>query len=154
MYQQKRVTADINVHDYIFFTNSPLTDKPKFISVSGNLGIGGSSLSVIYYMTLEGAGRPPHYTMENKRKPYVNLPAITKNRCCDLTGQQVRGPALCQASVWLVPEKLSTAQVPGRDSVSLFNLILRLLLFETLFLVVCPQLKFQLAGRKTPVTLK
>lgn len=132
----------MNIHDYMFFcTYSPLTDKPKFTSLSGYLRRERSSLSLIYYMTMEGAGRPPHYTMENKWKPYVNLPAITKNRCCDLTGQQVRGPALWQASVWLVPERLSTAQVPGGDSLSLLNLILRLLLFETLFWLYA-QLKF------------
>lgn len=58
-------------------------------------------------------------------------------------------------AVWLVPEKLSAAQVPGRGSGSLWYSIFSLLLFETLlFVCVCTQLKFQLAGMKTPVTLR
>lgn len=60
-----------------------------------------------------------------------HLPAFTKNRCCDLTGQQVRGPASWQTSVWSEHEKLSAAQVPGRDSGPLWYLLYSLLFFET-----------------------
>lgn len=63
----------------------------------------------------QGVGDPPHYTMENKWRPLRHLPAITENRCCDLTGQRARGPRfMANIRVVWVAVKLSTAHVPGR----------------------------------------
>lgn len=63
-----------------------------------------------------------------------------------------RPPLYGKPSVWSVPERLSTAQVPGKDSGSDTQYSVCCCL--KLFFVVCPQLKFQLAGRKTPVILR
>lgn len=70
----------------------------------------------------QGVGDPPHYTMENKWRPLRHLPAITENRCCDLTGQRARGPRfMANIRVVWVPAKLSTARVPGRGCFWLFG---------------------------------
>lgn len=97
-------------------------------------------------------GGPPPYTMENKWKPYVTCQQLPRTGAVTSQGSEREAPALWQTSVWLVAEKLSAAQVPGRtDSEPLWHSIYSLLLF---LVCVCAQLKFQLAGSKTPVTLR
>lgn len=103
---------------------------------------------------LERAGGPPPYTMENKWRPYVTCQQLPRTGAVTSQGSEWEAPALWQTSVWLVPEKQRAAQVPGRDSGYLWYSIFSLLLFETLFFHMCSQLKFQLDGRKTPVTLR
>lgn len=71
----------------------------------------------------QGVGDPPHYTMENKWRPLRHLPAITENRCCDLTGQRARGPRfMANIRVVSVPVKLSTAHVPGTGFLGTLNI--------------------------------
>lgn len=71
-----------------------------------------------------------------------HLPAITENRCCDLTGQRARGPRfmanISLVSAWEAerstgPRYRTHTQYTACSSFSL---------------------KFQLAGSKTPVTLR
>lgn len=96
-----RLTESPFLNNYSF-TNSPLTVQPKWTWISGKWGRGQLNLSLICgrrsVWLWRWAGGPPALHHGKQVEALRHLPAITQNRCCDLTGQQARGPALWQTS--------------------------------------------------------
>lgn len=59
-------------------------------------------------------GHTPTITPWKTSGALRHLPAITQNRCCDLTGQQARGPCFMANITGFA--KPSASQTPGRSS--------------------------------------
>lgn len=76
---------------------------------------GTSTEPVTYVEGGGGRGGTPTITPWKTSGALRHLPAITQNRCCDLTGQQARGPCfMANISGFARP---SGSRTPGRASV-------------------------------------